>query len=78
MCLANSRSSDHLRASQRVYLASAGAVGTIAAGTSHSEGQSTSTDLVPDAPAESTNSETNHVLIEVKPEPRKTVFADLP
>ena len=35
---------------------------------------STPTDLVPDAPPEGTN----HVSIEVEPEPRKTVFADLP
>ena len=59
-------------------MASAGAVGTIVAETSHSEDQSTPTDVVLDAPAENANSEANHDSIVAEPEPRKAVFADLP
>ena len=67
-----------LRASRRVYLASAGVVGTVVAETSNSGDQSSPADVGPDVPAQSATSEASVVPIVAEPEPPKTVFADLP
>ena len=67
-----------LRASRRVYLASAGVVGTVVAETSNSGDQSSPADVGLDVPAQSATSEANVVPIVAEPEPHKTVFADLP
>lgn len=53
-------------------------MGTLVAEASNSEDQSTSIDVVPDAPAEGANSEANHVSVVVEPGPPKTIFVDLP
>ena len=68
-----------LRASRTAYLASASVVGTVVhAETSNNGDQNSPAGVVPDVPAQSTDSEANLVPTVVEPEPTKIVFADLP